>query len=87
MQGYTYFLMFAPKHRLWVLVRKYQNFSAKIFQFLKLQNSLYIAWACFRNASVQQTLRSPNTHEPLHTTCYIDDLYPQAAGIVYYWKC
>ena len=28
---------------------KYKKFSDKKLQFLKLKNSLYIAWACFRN--------------------------------------
>ena len=27
----------------------YQNFHLKIFQFLKLKKSLYVAWTCFRN--------------------------------------
>ena len=39
-------LIFAPKHRLWVLFR---TTSAEIFQFLKLKKSLCIAWASFRN--------------------------------------
>ena len=59
----TALIIFAPKHRLWVLVRtasnlcfeqkqqKYQNFSAENVKFLKLKKSLYMAWASFRNAS------------------------------------
>ena len=39
-----------PQSMFWAKIKKkYQTFSAKKFQFLKLKNSLYIAWACFRN--------------------------------------
>ena len=34
-------------------LEKYPNFSAKHFQFLKLKNSLYIAWVSFRNEMYQ----------------------------------
>ena len=37
-RGIPIFLIFAPKHRLWVLVRTASpNFSAENFQFLKLK--------------------------------------------------
>ena len=75
---YLCFLIFAPKHRLWVLVRTAsvrrfrrggsnvypqsmfwsQNkkniltFLLKIFNYFNLRNSLYIAWACFRNGQL-----------------------------------
>ena len=54
MRGLPIFLIFAPKHRLWVLVRtalaeKYQFFSAENFQFLKLKKYMFIAWASFHN--------------------------------------
>ena len=51
--GIPIFLIFAPKHRLWVLVRTAspKKKSAKIFQFLKLKNSLYNAWTSFRNVN------------------------------------
>ena len=56
-RGIPIFLIFAPKHRLWVLhnlcfeqkQEKYQKFSAKNVQFLQLQKNQYISWACFRN--------------------------------------
>ena len=61
-RGITIFLIFAPKHRLWVLVitcthnlcfeQKYQKFSTENFHYIKLLKSLYIAWACLRNAFV-----------------------------------
>ena len=60
-RGIPIFLIFAPKYRLWVLVRTASLFcqsknkknikknSNENFQFLHLKKSLYIAWACFRN--------------------------------------
>ena len=60
-RGIPIFLIFVPKHRLWVLVgsnvypqsfafeQKYQKFSVENFPFLKLKKSLCIAWANFRN--------------------------------------
>ena len=60
MQGYTCFSHFAPKHRLWVLIRIYvlskniKNFLLKIFNFnLQLKKS-HIAWACFRNVMITE---------------------------------
>ena len=49
-RGIPIFLIFAPKHRLWVLVRAASAENEK-FHFLRLQKSLSrsIAWACFRN--------------------------------------
>ena len=57
-----FFLIFAPKHRLWVLVRTASArrsereptiyvvvFSIEHFQLLQFKNNLYITWACFRN--------------------------------------
>ena len=41
-----FFLIFAPKHRLWVLVR---TASTENFQFLQLKKKMYITWVCFRN--------------------------------------
>ena len=53
-QGYTYFLIFAPKHRLLVLVRSasgenIKKNSTENFHFLQLKkiSVLYIAWASF----------------------------------------
>ena len=60
------FLIFAPKHRLWVLV----------FSVFKAKKSMFNAWACFRNkteweiklpvhssiSSVQLTPVYPGTH-------------------------
>ena len=55
------FLIFAPKHRLWVLVsartiyvlsknkKNIKIFADENFQILKLKKSLFIAWASFRN--------------------------------------
>ena len=45
-RGIPIFLIFAPKHRLCVLVRTAS--PSEEFQFLKLKN-LFIAWARFRN--------------------------------------
>ena len=66
-RGKHYFLSFALKHRLWVLVRtasvrrthnlcfeqKYETsekISTENFPFYCHEKSLYVAWACFRNA-------------------------------------
>ena len=61
-------LIFASKHRLWVLAEavltcthnlcfeakeKYRNFSAEKFPIFKDQKSLYIAWASFRDFKVK----------------------------------
>ena len=54
---YLFFLIFDPKHRLWLLVRtasakirKISFFSLlKSFIFFITFNSLYIAWASFRD--------------------------------------
>ena len=60
--GIPIFLTFAPKHKLWVLVRTASArrsereptiyvcmFLLKPFQLLQLRKNLYITWACFRN--------------------------------------
>ena len=54
MQGYTYFsYFFAPKHRLWVLVRSSSVYpsknkkNSKIFQFLQLEKNVFITWDVF----------------------------------------
>ena len=61
--GIHFFLIFALKHRLWVLVRtrvptvyvwsknkkNITIFHLKFFIFLAVKKSLYIAWVCFRN--------------------------------------
>ena len=62
------FLIFAPKHRLWVLVR---TASAENFQFLKLKKSLYIAWASFRNEWYQVTITYLNNVCPLLPHFYV----------------
>ena len=54
MQGYTYFLIIATKHRLWVLTRtaltKIRKMAKKNnLNFYHLKKSLHVAWACFRN--------------------------------------
>ena len=63
--GIYNFLVFALKHRLWVLVRtqrvhtiyvlsknkKIFNFCIYLFHFYCHEKSLYIAWTCFRNVS------------------------------------
>ena len=62
---YIFFLIFALKHKLWVLVtlrvptiyvfskkkkqKKYHNFSSGNNRFYSREKSLNIAWACFRN--------------------------------------
>ena len=46
MQGIPIFLIFAPEHRLWVLVI---TASAEKFSIFKAKKSLFIAWASFRN--------------------------------------
>ena len=48
------FLIFAPNHRLWVLVwsktkKTIKNFQPKIFNFYNYNKNLYIAWTCFCN--------------------------------------
>ena len=58
-RGKHYFLIFALKHILWVLVRtasifeqKYENSQNNLTEschFFSREKSLYIAWACFRN--------------------------------------
>ena len=60
---YLFFLIFAPKHRLWVLVvptiyvlsknkKNIKIFQLKIFSFYSLKKALFIAWASFRNVYV-----------------------------------
>ena len=59
--GVHYFLTFALKHRLWVLVRiaslsknkKIIIFFSKKFHFYCREKSLYIAWTCFCNVRWQ----------------------------------
>ena len=61
---FSWCLIFAPKHRLWVLVRaayvlsknkkKYQIFSAENLLFLKLKKSLFIAWTSVRKIPPKQ---------------------------------
>ena len=49
-RGIPYFLIFAPKHRLWAKIRKIsKKFSADFFSILKLKKYLFIALASFRN--------------------------------------
>ena len=64
-KGIPIFLIFAPKHRLWVLgeavlscthnlcfeqkQEKIYKKSTLNFQILQFQKNLYITWACFRN--------------------------------------
>ena len=59
-RGIHYFLIFALKHRLWVLTcthnlcfeQKYenkQNFSTENCHFYSREKLHYITWACFRN--------------------------------------
>ena len=49
-RGIHIFLIFDPKHTLWVLVRtaSAEKFLLKIFIFYNFEN-IYIAWAIFRN--------------------------------------
>ena len=63
-KGIPYFLIFALKHRLWVLVRTLNRLptiyvlsknmkivkkkSIKNCHFYSREKSLYVAWACFR---------------------------------------
>ena len=60
LQGYTFFLIFALKHRLWVLDRTAINalsknkkthhlFSYANCLFYSREKLQYITWACFRN--------------------------------------
>ena len=69
-RGIHYFLIFALKHILWVLVRtasiyvlsknmKMVKKSTENCHFHSREQSLYIAWACFRNEDniKQYTLR------------------------------
>ena len=81
------FLIFAPKHRFWVLVRTASANGSNMYPqsenlcfeqkkkkdtkrfllkklFLQLKNSLYIAWACFRNWDMY-------THPSLNVTCIV----------------
>ena len=65
-KGIPVFLIFSPKHRLWVLVRNAsvpkiyvlsnnkknnKTFILKIFNIYNLKKNLYIAWACFHNGN------------------------------------
>ena len=67
-RGVHYFLIFALKHRLWVLVRtasliyvlsknkkNITIFPMKIIVFTAVKKSLTIAWTCFRNVTVQSS--------------------------------
>ena len=47
-RGIPTFLIFDPKHRLWVLVRTVLPTMLKL-SFLQLKKSLYISLACFHN--------------------------------------
>ena len=56
MQGYTYFFIFAPKHRLWVptiyvLGKNKKNISIFVMKFSIFtdEKNLYATWASFRN--------------------------------------
>ena len=65
-RGIHFFLIFALKHRLWVLVcvptvnvlsennkkKKHQNFSFENYHFYSCEILLYIAWACLCNVCV-----------------------------------
>ena len=48
---YLFFLIFAPKHRLWLLVRTASLFLLEIFKGKKYQ---FIAWASFCTGKQQQ---------------------------------
>ena len=51
-RGIPIFLIFAPKYRLWVLVRSRAasaTFSTENFQFFQLKKNLHITLACFHN--------------------------------------
>ena len=37
--------------------KKYQKLSDEIFNFLSIQKSLYIAWACFHNDQIDHIVR------------------------------
>ena len=82
-RGMHYFLIFALKHRLWVLVRthnicfeqKYencQNISSENCHFYSRKKSLYVAWACFRNEAVQPVHQPSLTR--VFTVCMKKDL-------------
>ena len=56
LQGYTFFLIFALKHSLWVLdlcfeqkLEKYHTFSSENNHFYSRELLQYIVWACYQN--------------------------------------
>ena len=75
-RGICYFLIFALKHRLWVLVltcthnlcfvQKYENsqdISTENCHFYSCEKSLYVAWACFRNVLKNKWLHARTTSD------------------------
>ena len=84
--GIPIFLIFAPKHRLWVLVarvptiyvlsknkKNIKHFLNEIFPFLHFKKSLYIAWASFRNV-LPETITDNHffiAHKFLNAVCVL----------------
>ena len=64
-RGIPIFLIFDPKHRLWVLIinvlstsiKNFKIFLMKFSVFKADKNSLYIAWSSFRNVSGVNAVR------------------------------